>query len=33
MTTREIIENTRNAKDTLLTITSEEKNKAPRREP
>ena len=28
MTTREIIENTRNAKDTLLTITSEEKNKA-----
>lgn len=28
MTTREIIENTRNAKNTLLTITSEEKNKA-----
>ena len=28
MTTREIIENTRNAKNTLLTMTSEEKNKA-----
>ena len=28
MITREIIENTRNAKNTLLTITSEEKNKA-----